>query len=198
MTRTLCWIIAVLAVLAPGVHLVSDVMEWASGGFSRIQLLINYMGFLPMPFLMLGLYAVQRPKIGWVGLLGAILYGASFIYFAHTTLYALEASIPNYELLWQRLGGVYTFHGGLMVMGGLLFGFAVIKARVLWQGGGILFIVGIVINLGLALVSLPEILQTAGSTIRNLGLMGMGVGLIRTLIVHYTQQPNNSFDRSAG
>ncbi len=197
MTRTLCWIIAVMAIIAPLLHLVSDVMEWASGGFSRIQLLVNYLGFLPMPFLMLGLYAAQRPKIGWVGLLGAILYGASFIYFAHTTLYALEALIPNYEMLWQRLGRVYTFHGGMMVVGGLLFGFAAIKARVLWQGGGILFIVGISINLCLALVPLPDILQTVGSTIRNLGLMGMGVGLMRNLIIHRTLQPNNLLNRSA-
>jgi hypothetical protein len=41
--------------------------------------------------------------------------GVAFIYFAHTTLIALEESIPDYEMLWRKLGSVYTFHGGLMV-----------------------------------------------------------------------------------
>ncbi|MBX7174032.1 MAG: hypothetical protein K1X72_23880 [Pyrinomonadaceae bacterium] len=112
MTKNLCRIIAVTAIIAPTLHLISDAMEWGSGGFSRIQLLINYAGFLPMPFMMIGLYAAQRPKIGWIGLIGAILYGIAFIYFAHTTLLALEESLPNYEILWQKLGAVYTFHGG--------------------------------------------------------------------------------------
>ncbi len=43
----------------------------------------------------------------------------AFVYFAHTTLLSLEESLPNYEVLWQKLGSVYTFHGGLMVVGGL-------------------------------------------------------------------------------
>ncbi len=180
MTKTLSRIIAVTAIAAPTLHLISDVLEWSNDGFSRVQLLINYAGFLPMPFLMLGLYAVQRPKIGWLGFIGAIAYAVAFIYFSHTTLLALEESFPNYETLWQRLGAVYTFHGGLMVVGGLLFGFSTIKAKVLWQKGVILFIVGLLLNLLLAFLPLPDILQIIGSSIRNLGLIGIGVGLLRT------------------
>lgn len=181
MTKTLCWVIAIAAIVAPGLHLASDVLEWTGGGFSRFQLLINYLGFLPMPFLMLGLYAAQRPRIGWVGLLGSILYSVAFIYFTHTTLYAIEESIPNYETLWRRLGGVYTFHGGLMVAGGVLFGLAALQANVLWRGAVTLFLIGIALNLALELLPLPEILQIVGSTVRNIGLMGMGVGLMRSL-----------------
>lgn len=193
MTKTLYWIIVVTAILAPALHLMSDVLEWIGGGFSRTQLLINYLGFLPMPFLILGLYAVQRPKIGWAGLTGAILYGIAFIYFTHTTLLALEESIPNYEMLWGRLGGIYTFHGGLMVVGGLLFGFAALKAGVLWQKGVVLFITGLMLNLVLTFLPLPDILQTIGSTIRNLGLITIGFGLMRALRVHNKLQADNSF-----
>lgn len=184
MTKTLYWLTAVTAIVAPTLHLTSDVMEWSNGGFSRLQLLINYAGFLPMPFLMLGLYAAQRPKIGWLGLTGAILYAVAFVYFAHTTLYALEESIPNYEMLWQKLGAVYTFHGGLMVVGGLLFGFSALKAGVLWQKGVILFIVGLLLNLLLTFLPLPEILQIIGSSIRNLGLAGLGFEMLRTHNLH--------------
>lgn len=184
MTKTLCWIIALTAIIAPALHLTSDVMEWSNGGFSQNQLLLNYAGFLPMPFLMIGLYAVQRPKIGWLGLTGAIVYGIAFIYFIHTTLLALEESFPNYEMLWHRLGTVYTFHGGLMVVGGLLFGFASLKAGVLWRKGIILFIFGIFLNLILTFLPLPEIVQIIGSSLRNLGLITIGFGMIKTCSIY--------------
>jgi hypothetical protein len=180
MTKTLSWVITITAIIAPGLHIVSDVLEWAGGGFSPLQLLINYLGFLPMPFLMIGLYAVQRPRIGWIGLLGSVLYAVAFIYFTHTTLYAIKESIPDYEALWSRLGIVYTFHGGLMVVGGLLFGFTALQAKVLWRGAVVLFLIGIALNLVLGLLPLPEIVQIVGSTVRNIGLMAIGVGLIRS------------------
>lgn len=183
MTRALHWIVAITAIVAPTLHLLSDVLEWTSGGFSQTQLLINYAGFLPIPFLILGLYAYQRPRIGWVGLIGSVLYGVAFIYFAHTTLIALEQSISNYEMLLGKLGGVYTFHGGLMVAGGTMFGIASLRAKVLWQGAVILFLVGMILNLGVALLPLPDILQILGSSVRNLGLITMGVSIIRKPVV---------------
>jgi hypothetical protein len=181
MTITLRWIVAITAIIAPTLHLLSDVLEWTSGGFSRIQLLINYAGFLPMPFLILGLYAYQRPRIGWFGLIGSVLYGVAFIYFAHTTMIALEEAIPNYEMLWGKLGGVYTFHGGLMVAGGVIFGIDSLRAKVLWQGAVSLFIVGVILNFGVALLPLPDVLQILGSSVRNLGLIAMGVSIIRKM-----------------
>ncbi|OLP15398.1 hypothetical protein BST81_26630 [Leptolyngbya sp. 'hensonii'] len=158
-------------------------MEWTSGGFSRTQLIINYAGFLPMPFLMIGLYAYQRPRIGLVGLIGSVLYGVAFIYFAHTTMIALEQAISNYEILLGKLEGVYTFHGGLMVVGGTMFGIASLHARVLWQGAVSLFMLGIILNLGVALLPLPDILQILGSSVRNFGLIAMGVSVIRESVV---------------
>jgi hypothetical protein len=183
MTITLHWIISITAIIAPTLHLLSDMLEWTGGGFSRIQLLINYAGFLPMPFLMLGLYAYQSPRIGWDGLIGSVLYGVAFIYFAHTTLIALEEAISNYEMLLGKLGVIYTFHGGLMVAGGTMFGIASLRAKVLWRGAVSLFMVGIILNLGVALLPLPDILQILGSSGRNLGLIAMGVSIIRKLVV---------------
>jgi hypothetical protein len=178
MSKTLCIVVAITAIVAPGLHLVSDALEWAGGGFSRPQLVINYLGFIPMPFLMLGLYAVQRPRVGWDGLVGSLLYGAAFVYFTHTTLVALEESIPNYETLWERLGWVYTLNGVLMVVGGVLFGVAALRARVLWHAAVALFLLGIAINLAVGVIPVPDVMQTIGSTVRNLGLMGIGSGLL--------------------
>ena len=58
------------------------------------QLWVNYLAFVLMPFLMVGLYAVQRPQAGWGVLWGALLYGAAFVYFSFTTLYAFKDRLP--------------------------------------------------------------------------------------------------------
>jgi len=149
-------------------------MEWYQNGFSTIQLWLNYVAFLPMPWLLLGIYALRTKTLGAWALVGAILYGFAFIYFAHTTLYALATGAPNYESLWQQLGPTYTIHGALMVIGGFVFAGAALKAKCLpavtiWLFGG-----GLVVNLALALVPAPDIFQTFGTVLRNAGLVGMG------------------------
>ncbi len=179
MTTNLRWILAITAIIAPTLHTLSDLLEWSNSGFSQIQLLINYAGFLPIPFLMLGLYAMQRPYIGWPGLLGSVLYGVAFIYFIHTTLFALERSVPNYEFLLEKLGGAYTLHGGLMVIGGLRFGLASLQARVLARGAVSLFVIGIWLNFGIAFLPLPDIFQILGSLVRNVGLIAIGIAMMR-------------------
>ncbi len=184
-------VVGIVAVVAPGLHLLSDVLEWSSGGFSRVQLLVNYAAFLPMPFLLLGLYAVQVPRVGWLGLLGALTYGLAFVYFTHSTLVALEEAIPDYETLWERLGWVYTVNGAMMIVGGVLFGVAALRARVLSRWGVVLFLLGIGLNLAVGLTPLPDIVQTAGSTFRNVGLMSVGVGLLRDKTTIPGMQPSS-------
>jgi hypothetical protein len=82
-------------------------------------------------------------------------------------------------MLWRKLGSVYTFHGGLMVVGGIMFGIDSLRAKVLWRSAVSLFLVGIILNLGFALLPLPDTLQILGSSVRNLGLILMGVSVIR-------------------
>lgn len=173
-------IVGLAAIAAPLLHSITDLLEWWQGGFGQEQLWLNYAAFLPMPALMVGLYAVQRPAIRQSGLWGALLYGFAFVYFAHTTLWALAEGAADYATLWGRLGPTYTIHGAVMVVGGLLFGAAVWRARALPRVAAGLFLGGILVNLGLSLVSLPEILQTVGSGVRNAGLMLMGWHLLRS------------------
>lgn len=171
-------LVGVAAVTAPGLHLATDVVEWATGFFPAM-LWLNYGSFAVTPFLVIGIYAVQRPKIGGAGLLGALLYGASFVYFAHTSLYAIAERSPDYETLWAQLGPVYTFHGGMMVVGGLLFGLATLRAEVLPKWTALLLMAGSLLSLVLAVLPFPDILQTLGNTLRNIGFIGMGVSLLR-------------------
>ncbi|MEZ5319248.1 MAG: hypothetical protein R2752_17740 [Vicinamibacterales bacterium] len=170
---------AVGAVAAPLLHSVTDLLEWTQGGFSPAQLWLNYVAFLPVPAIVLGLYAAQRPRISRAGLAGALIYGFAFVYFAHTTLLAIESGVPTYEDLWARLGGTYTAHGALMVAGGVLFGDATRRAGVLprWTAG--LFLAGIVTNFVITFLPLPDLAQTLGTALRNAGLVGMGGSLWR-------------------
>jgi hypothetical protein len=167
--------VGITAVLAPFFHSVTDAMEWYQHGlFSVSQLWLNYVAFVPMSWLLLGIYAVHDPRPALAGLIGALLYGAAFTYFAHTTLYALSEHVPDYETLWQHLGSLYTVHGGLMVVGGLLFGWSILDAGWLPKWSALLFLGGIVTNLVLTFLPAPDIFQTLGSAARNAGLVAMG------------------------
>ena len=149
-------------------------MEWRQGGFSNTQLWLNYVAFLPMPWVLLGVYAIYAEALGAVALVGAILYGVAFTYFAHTTLYAIALRVPNYEALWAQLGPQYTVHGALMVVGGLLFAGSAFASRRLPPLAAGLFALGLLVNLVLAMVPGPDLLQTIGTAIRNAGLVGIG------------------------
>ena len=168
----------VTAIAAPALHSWSDVLEWQSG-FSPVQLWINYAAFVPMPWLLLGLYAVHEPRPSAAGLVGALLYGAAFAYFGHTTLYALTERIPSYEELWGRLGLTYTIYGAIMVCGGLLFGLGAWRATQLPRAAIGLFCAGLVVNFVLAVVPAPDIWQTLGTALRNIGLIAMGFSVLR-------------------
>lgn len=167
------------AIVAPIAHSATDAMEWLNGGFTPPQLWLNYFAFLPLPAILLGLYAVQRPRITRLGLAGALLYGFAFVYFTHTTLAALAARVPDYDRLWDQLGRTYTVHGVVMLVGGGLFGWATVRARVLPAWSGWLFLTGLTINLLVGLLPLPDLLQTIGTTVRNAGLVAMGVATWR-------------------
>ena len=173
--------VGLAAIVAPALHLATDLMEWRQDGFSGLQLWLNYAAFLPMPWLLLGLYAVHEPRPHAIALAGALLYGAAFTYFAFTTLYALAEGIPDYATLWQRTGFTYTLHGALMVAGGLLFGVAVLRAGLLPRAALLVFLAGLALNLLFALIPVPELAQIAGSTLRNLGLIGMGLAIVGKL-----------------
>jgi hypothetical protein len=91
--------------MAPAPHWATHAMEWPQGGFSEIHLCLDYLAFVPMPWLLLGLCVVRQPKPDLMAIAGAISYGAAFTYFTFATLYAIPEHIPNYELLrgdWGR------------------------------------------------------------------------------------------------
>lgn len=148
---------AIGAIAFPLLHSVTDVWELVQGGFSKPQLWANYAAFLPMPAVLLGLLLPQAGRISVIGLWGALLYGFSFVYFAHSTLDALALDTATYSDLWEKLGTTYTIHGAVMIAGGAMFGFATYWARVFPRWTASLFLIGVALNLVVAILPVPRL-----------------------------------------
>ena len=85
-------------------YLISDLVELAQGGFSTAQLFLTYVAEAAIPLFVLGLYALQRPAIGRLGLLGAIGYAYAYVFFTSTVVYALLQDTPDWSASQTRWG----------------------------------------------------------------------------------------------
>jgi hypothetical protein len=85
-------------------YILSDLIELAQGGFSPVQLALTYAAEAALPLFVLGIYAVQRPHIGWLGLIGALGYAYSYVAFTATVVYSFVERTPDWIALTRRLG----------------------------------------------------------------------------------------------
>jgi Ca2+/Na+ antiporter len=158
-------------------YLVSDVIELAQGGFSTPQLALTYAAEAAIPLFVLGLFAIQRPRIGAFGLIAAVTYAYTFVFFTSTVVYALVNHTHDWRELTTQLGAWLTIHSVLMVLAGVAFGAAVIRAQVLPRWTGITLIAGMVLMA--VTVSLPDVTQTMSAAVRDLAFAGMGAAVLR-------------------
>lgn len=178
------------AVVFSALYFLSDVLELVGGGFSTPQLLLTYVAEAAIPVFVLGLYAVQRPHIGTLGLLGAVGYAYAFVYFTGTVLLALVNHSPDWETLAGDLGPWVMVHGLLMLVAGSAFGVAVVRAGVLPRWTGQVLVVGVVL---VALASfLPAPVQVLCAGVRDLAFAGMGLSLLaRARHIHTSPERND-------
>jgi hypothetical protein len=169
-------LVGLAAVVFSALYLVSDLMELGHGGFSQPQLLLTYAAEAAIPLFVLGLYAAQRPRIGRLGLVSAVLYAYTFVYFTGTVVYALVERTGDWQSLERRLGIWITIHSVLMVIAGVGFGIAVILARVLPWWTGATLIAGMLLMS--VTVGLPAGAQTASAGVRDLAFAAMGLALL--------------------
>lgn len=172
-------LVGVTALASSGLYLLSDAAELLGRGFSSVQLYATYVAFVAVPFVVLGLHALQRPRAGWLGLVGAVSYGVSYVFYAGTALHAIVTKTTDYAALVGDLGTLYTIHGGLLVVGGTLFGVAVVRAAVWPRWTGVALVVGVVLAVLLHVLRLPAVAQVASSTVRNVAFIGMAVAALR-------------------
>jgi hypothetical protein len=173
----LALLVGLAAVTFTAVYFISDLIEVAQGGFSTFRLVLTYVGEAAIPLFVIGLYAVQRPRIGRLGFLGAIAYGYSYVFFTSTVVYALIAGTPNYKALAKLFGPWMTVHGLILLLGGLAFGWAVVRAGVLPRWTGVCLMAGVV--LVVAASGLPNIPRTVAAAVPAIAFIGMGAALLR-------------------
>jgi len=70
--------VGLVALISAVLYMISDLLELVSEGFSPAQLSMTYIAFVAIPFVVLGLHAIQQSRGGWLSLIGAVAYGASF------------------------------------------------------------------------------------------------------------------------
>jgi hypothetical protein len=169
-------ILGLAAVVFSAFYFASDLIELAQGGFSTAQLTLTLAAEAAIPLFIIGLYMVQRPRIGRLGLVGAVGYAYSFVFFTGTVVYALVNKTSDWSALVDRLGPWVSIHGGVMVVAGLAFGLAVIRAGVLPRWTGATLMAGVVLVAASSV--LPDVAQTASAGVRDLAFVGMGASLI--------------------
>jgi hypothetical protein len=171
------WLVGVTALACSTLYLLSDVIEAIQGGFSDVQLWLTFVAEAAIPVFVIGLYVVQRPQIGRLGRLSAVAYAYSFVFFTGTVAYALIHRTRDYNDLARALRPWMTIHGAIMVLAGLGFGVAVIRARALPRWTAIALMAGVVL-VSLS-QTLPEGAQVLAAGVRDLGFAGMGAALLR-------------------
>jgi hypothetical protein len=175
-TPNAAMLVGVATVVFSALYFVSDLVEFAQGGFSTPQLCLTYVAEVAIPLFVLGLYAMQRPRIGRLGLFGAVGYAYCFIFFSGTVVVALANRTPDWDALVAQFGPWMTVHGALMLVAGSAFGLAVIRAGVLPRWTGVMLVVGVIL-VGTSSV-LPGIAQTASAGVRDLAFAGMGASML--------------------
>jgi hypothetical protein len=179
-TGSPAWLAASVGLAAIGftaVYLASDVLEIGQGHFSTARLALTYAGEAAIPLFVLGLYAVQRPRIGRLGLFGAAAYAYSYVFFTSTVVYALAAHIPDYRGVTKAFGAWMVLHGLIMLIGGVSFGISVTRARVLPRWTGICLAVGVVFVA--AASALPTVARTVAEAVPAAAFIAMGSALLR-------------------
>jgi hypothetical protein len=130
-----------------------------------------------VPTFVIGVWLLQRPRIGRLGAVSAIAYAYSFVFFTGTVVYAPADGTRNFERLGSALSPWMTIHGGVMVIAGVGFGYAVSRAGVLPRWTGMTLAVGVVL-IPLSMGA-PDIVVLIGVGIRDLAFAGMGAALLR-------------------
>jgi len=171
-------VIGLLAVASSALYFASDVIEVADGGFSTGQLWLTLVAEATLPIFVIGLWLAQRPRIGRLGAVSAIAYAYGFVFFTGTVVYALVQGTRNFDQLGAALDPAMTIHGGVMVVAGIAFGYAVVRAGVLPRWTGIALAIGVVllpVSMGLA-----DIVGLVGVGLRDLGFAGMGAAILHS------------------
>ena len=126
------------------------------------QLVVTYLAEASIPFFVLGLNGLQQPQGGWASLAGALMYGFAFVGLSATVLYPIVTGVRDADVVFEAFGALYDLNAGLALVGGLVFGVSVLRARVFPPWTGVALVAGLLVTAGLTVAGLPEEVQTVG------------------------------------
>jgi hypothetical protein len=98
------------------------------------------------------------------------------VFFTSTVVFALVQHTSDWSALENQMGGWIAVHSVLMIVTGLIFGYAVVRAGVLPRWTGALLILGM-LSMGVA-SALPAVMQTGAAALRDIAFAGMGAALL--------------------
>ncbi|MCW2573340.1 MAG: putative rane protein [Frankiales bacterium] len=169
--------IALAALVFSALYFVSDTIEAAQGGFSVSQLWLTLVAEAAIPVFVIGLARVHRPSFGRLGWASAWTYAYSYVFFTGTVVYALVRHTETYAELSRQLGPAMLVHGAIMVIAGIGFGAAVLRARALPRWTGVALMAGVVL---VALTqAMPAAAGLAAAAMRDGAFAGMGLAVLR-------------------
>lgn len=178
--RKLSGLLGWTAVVGSIAYFASDALEAAHGGFTDRQLWLTLSAEAAVPFVVVGLYAVQRPAIGALGQWSALVYSYVFVFFTGTVVYAIVNHTPDFEHLTRDLNPWMTLHGVAVVIAGIAFGAATTRAGVLPRWTGVAFGTGVLL---VALtVGMTPVVELTAMGARDVAIFGMGAAVLRTRI----------------
>jgi hypothetical protein len=159
-------------------YFVSDAVEAAQQGFSVSQLWLTLVAEAAVPVFVVCLARVHHRSFGRLGWVSAWAYAYSYMFFTGTVIYALEHDTQSYAQLSRQLGPAMLVHGAVMVVAGIGFGAAVLRARLLPPWTAVALMAGVV------LVALTQTMPTAAglaaAALRDGAFAGMGFALLRS------------------
>ncbi|HRV59643.1 MAG: hypothetical protein KDB54_11885 [Solirubrobacterales bacterium] len=179
MTRSAVHRLGIALVFFSALYWLSDLIEAVQGGFSDWQLVITLIAEAAIPFMVIGVYLVQRPRIGLLGLVSSIGYAYAFVFFTGTVVYALVDGTPDYDTMVDQIGVAMTLHGAIMVLAGIGLGIAVTRAGVLPAWTGVMLGLGVVAVA--ATQGAGEVIGLVAAGIRDLAFAGMGLAVLTSV-----------------
>jgi hypothetical protein len=175
--RPLATTIGLAALVFSALYFVSDAIEVAQGGFSASQLWLTLVAEAAIPVFVVGLAGVHRGSFGRLGWASAWAYAYSYLFFTGTVVYALARDTESYTELSRQVGLPMLVHGAVMVVAGIGFASAVLRARLLptWTAAALMA--------GVVAVALTQLMTPAAglaaAALRDGAFAGMGLALFR-------------------
>jgi len=172
-TGILAIIAGFLYILIQFIHPSDDIMSVGSNLYQIVAILTSIMSFFF--FLgILGIYLKQVTELGWLGLFGTILFGVFWLIsmiFSFTEAFILPLVKESSAEFVRGMTGLFSGYAGpanlgifptltimsglFYIFGGLIFGFALLRAKVVLRCAAILLMVSSVLTLGASLVPHP-------------------------------------------